>query len=204
METSFQKKFRSEETSMTRKTNKIQVFGLPSSGTNFIEWTLNNNFVDINYQNLYTTQGALLYRSTNPNYSLSSGTHSRPISVKHDFPTLDYSPFAIIIYKTYSVWQDSFMKRKIDVPAFFVERSLYDEYLQKAFELPSEKTIIIEHYWAVKNYFILLDMIADKFNVKKIQNPRQPVNRLAGAGANAIEIENDPFLKNFERKIGQY
>ena len=191
---------------MKRKMNKIQVFGLPSSGTNFIEWTLNNNFVDINYQNLYTTWGAILDKSSDPDCFLSSGTYSRSIAVKHGFPTLDYSPFAIIIYKKYETWKDSFMKRKIDVPPFFLLKSHYDEYLHRANMLPAEKTIIIEHCVAVKDYFTLLNRIAGNFNVKKIHNPRQPYNRLGGGGALATEMQNDPFLRNFERvrNIGEY
>tara|TARA_Y100001972_G_C7645185_1_gene324196 strand:+ start:397 stop:870 length:474 start_codon:yes stop_codon:yes gene_type:complete len=145
--------------------NDIQVFGLPRSGTNFIEWSLKNNFKNIFYNNLYMD-----YKN-------------KQISVKHYFPSFIYSDYVIIIYKEYNPWLIS-MKKDGKHPSEWPE---YEQFLKVANSLPKDKTIIIEHTWAVENYFQLLDLISEKFNFELIDNPTQPKYRLNKLGAKASQ-----------------
>ena len=107
--------------------NKVQVFGLPRSGTNFIEWTLQNNF-NITYNNLYdvcNTVGLNEFGQRN--------------ALKHNYPILDRCDFAIVIYKTFEQWQKSMAKDKRGL----CERSTYDKYLEIANNLPKDRVLVI-------------------------------------------------------------
>ena len=143
--------------------NFVQVFGLPRSGTNFIEWTLNNNFIGVDYKNIYVN------------------TPTRRIPVKHTLPNLNYSDFIIVIYKDKTNWEESMRK---DSKAL-KEWPNYDTFLKVASELPRDKTIIVEHKWAYENYFLLLNKIVEKTGLTLINNPIQPKGYFNKGGAKA-------------------
>lgn len=156
-----------------KRRNKIQVYGLPRSGTNFIEWTLNNNFIDISYINLYKTCDSGIKE------------HGRDIALKHCLPSLNYSDHAIVIYKSYDQWVES-MKRDNRGKS---TRKIYDDYLQAAKNLPDDKCIIISHQEACDNYIELVEKIAKLFNVTPKDKIIQPTHRMNKAGANAKQTK---------------
>ncbi len=145
--------------------NDVQVFGLPRSGTNFIEWSLQNNFKNLSYKNIYTN------------------FNNNQISVKHDLPSFTYSNYVIVIYKEYNLWIAS-MKKDNKNPSNFPE---YKKFLQTSNDLPKNKTIIVEHTWAVKNYFKMLDLISKKFNFELIDNLIQPKYKLNKGGSHSSQ-----------------
>lgn len=159
--------------------NDIQVFGLPRSGTNFVEWTLMNNFEEIQYSNIYAicnVYGIEMYRT----------------AVKHNLPCFKYSDKIIVIYKDYDKWIDSFRRdnrkfiRKAD------PKQIWKKYYDHALALPEEKTIIVNHTWAVKNYNEFLELIKKKFKFKLIENPVQPEIRTDGGGA-GCQLSGEKF-----------
>jgi hypothetical protein len=144
--------------------NKIQVFGLPRSGTNFIEYTIQNNFEGIEYHKLFDK----------PNVVGDNMNKKQRQSVKHLYPTLSYSDYVIIIYKDYVDWVKSIKKVGWDLDIS------YDEYLRYLFigySLPEERRIIINHRWAVENYEQMLNDISDKFGLDIKKDWVQPEKR---------------------------
>jgi hypothetical protein len=67
--------------------NLIQVYGLPRSGTNFVEWTLQKYFSQINYQNIFLNETDI------PKLK----KYQNKIALKHSYPNLNHSEYAIII-----------------------------------------------------------------------------------------------------------
>lgn len=143
--------------------NKIQVFGLPRSGTNWLEWTLRNNFVDADYnitpEFINDVEGSAPYWT----------------DLKHCYPTLKHSDYALVIFKEYDEWLES-IKRKGWV--LNVSQKTHQKYIDKGIKLGEDKVIVVEHKWAVKNYFQMLSEISDKFGVKLVDNPTQPTKRV--------------------------
>ena len=80
--------------------NKIQVFGLRRSGTNLVEHLILKYF-DKDYRTFCVPQTV---HKTHPQYNKIE-------SLKHTPPNLDYSEFAIIIFKPYNDWCASIEKR---------------------------------------------------------------------------------------------
>lgn len=143
--------------------NKIQVYGLPRSGTNFIEWTLRNNFVDVYYnitpEHINDVEGSAPYWT----------------DAKHCYPNLNHSEYAIVIYKEYDEWLKS-IKRMGWV--LNVSKETHQKYIETALKLDADKVIVVEHKWAVDNYYNLLDNISNKFGVKLVDNPIQPIKKV--------------------------
>lgn len=149
-----------------KKRNKIQVFGLPRSGTNFLEWTLRNNFLGLNYQDI------------NVRYSYRVEGFPAVGAVKHEFPSLSYSDFAIVIYRDADEWLAS-LKRFDFTSGSQFRREMLDEYLAVARKLPEERVLIYNHNYVVNHYFDVLEEIAGKFSVELVDDPKQPRNRIA-------------------------
>lgn len=153
--------------------NLIQVYGLPRSGTNFVEWTLVNNFVDLKYKNIYLPSGD---ENIPP---VVSSVRKGKIALKHSYPSLQYSKYAIVIYKEWDPFSISFKK--------WANRSCpidqYEKYLNIAKSLDSKRCLFIEHSLAHNNYNSFVDKISEKFKVKKNNVIKKPLNRLNKAGA---------------------
>lgn len=151
--------------------NLIQVYGLRRSGTNFIEWSLVNNFSNVNYKNVR--------KSCN----VPGSDYGSNIALKHSFPSLKHSKFAIVIFKEYEEWTKSIL-RAYD-QSKILSRKDYNTYLKKAKDLDQDRTIIIEHRDALENYVSLLNNIQDKFNITLNSNIKFPTKRLNRSGAKA-------------------
>lgn len=156
--------------------NKIQVFGLPRSGTNWIEWILKNNFVNLKYNMMHEVINDV------------EGSFPYWTEYKHNYPNLDYCSNAIVIWKPYEEWLES-IKRQGWV--FQVTKETHQKYIDRGFEL-GDKGLVIEHGWAMNNYDELLNTISSKFDVKLIDNPIQPTKRIDMAGF----ISDEDYIKN--------
>ena len=136
--------------------NKVQIFGLQRSGTNFMEWSLLNNFKDVDYKNFYLPSKIPGYIRFNENQVL-----------KHHYPTLEYSDYAFVVYKDWKDWTESMIRyRKRD----FIKRDIYNEYLKIARALPSDKTLVYEHSYIMKNYKKVLKEMSEKFDLELVDN----------------------------------
>ena len=157
--------------------NLIQVFGLPRSGTNFMEWTLNNNFTDVNYVNIYTkcdTQGLREF--------------GKICALKHSYPNFNYSNYVLVIYKTYDEWVKSTKKDGRGSAS----QEIYDEYLKIANTLPKDKCLLVSFKDAYNNYESLVNIIGELINVKPKEIITKPTGRLTRGGAGAGET-NEKF-----------
>lgn len=161
--------------------NIIQVFGLPRSGTNFMEWTLNNNFSSVNYINIYVnkcdTKGLKEYGKWN--------------ALKHSYPNLNYSDYALVIYKSFDEWVKSMKKDRSrrGKPS----EETYNEYLRIANELPKDKCIIVSFDYAYTNYEDLVKQIGTLIQIEPNEKIIQPSGRLNRGGAGAEET-NEKFI----------
>lgn len=153
--------------------NLVQVYGLPRSGTNFMEWTLKNNFSGIDYKNLYSTTGLI-----------SKPIKSGKYSLKHTYPNLIHSKFAIVIYKEYNEWCKSFKKA---YPDNHPDKKIYDTFLRKARELPREKVIVIEFRNAYRNYEEFIYRLSKMIGIEPNKKIKKPKNKLDRGGANTKE-----------------
>jgi len=143
--------------------NNIQVFGLPHSGTNFVEWSLRNNFIGLDYKVI-------------PSVNNVDGSYPKDTLLKHNYPTLKYSNYAILIYKPFDEWQKSLKKHGW---SFGVTQYGYQKYIDSAKAL-GDNCYIIDWKWCCNNYLEFLSNIKDKFGVKLIDNPTQPMHRMNG------------------------
>ena len=153
--------------------NKIQVFGLPRSGTNFIEWTLRNNF-GMDVSPMHEIQNDV------------EGSFPYWTDFKHGYPTLSHSQFAVVIWKDYDEWKES-IKRQGWV--YQVSKETHQKYIDKGIEL-GENCIVVNHRWAVENYNELLNTISSKFGVKLVDNPIQPNKRIDMIG----QLTNEDYV----------
>lgn len=159
--------------------NKIQVYGLPRSGTNFLEWSLVNNFKNLEYKNYYSKPDIKEIPRTK-------------VAIKHNFPNLHDSQFCIVIYKDWPIFQDSYKKwAKKDL-----NKKTYDLYISKAKKLDHKRVLIFNHSWLCKNYVLGMKMISKKFEVELNEVIKQPLNVLDKAGASSKQQKNKFILKN--------
>jgi len=160
--------------------NTVQVFGLPRAGTNFVEWCIVNYFNDVKYKNIYkpcNVRGLKRYRHQTEAY-------------KHSYPSLDESDFAIVIYKERKKWIESYKrayKHKLD-------ESIWEEYLERANALDSDRTYIVEHAHMYYNLEEVLSEISEKFDLELTPGKHTPPDhRLNRGGANATPGKSDKF-----------
>ena len=162
--------------------NLIQVFGLPRSGTNFVEWSLKHNFIDVPYKNIYVNGNVKGLRE-----------YGKTVALKHNYPSLDYSDFIIVIYKEYEAWKMSMSiglhDGKSRGPA---TKEVYDSYLDSANNLPKDKVMVISYKDLYENYSEYMVKISNKFGVELAKEIKKPKNKLDGGGANVKETEK-PF-----------
>lgn len=143
---------------------KLGVFGLPRSGTNFIEWTLKNNFTELEVEERNFT-----YNDVFPFIP-------KIIHTKHNHPTLSGLDGCIVIYKPFIQWIESLERFKSKMVLPYTLQS-WESYLEKSKQLDKDKTMIVEHEWCVKNYDTLLFNISSKFGVKIKEGWEKPLFR---------------------------
>lgn len=156
--------------------NKVQVFGLPKSGTNFIEWSLNKYF-DIDYVNVYkkcNVEGLDEY--------------NKKVALKHSYPSLEYSDYCIIIFKN----QQScgiIVIRKEKINNF---EKVYKNYISHADKLDKNNSIILYHREVYNDYKNTMEMISNKFNIELVaEDIKVPNKRLNKGGANTREANRE-------------
>ena len=79
--------------------NDIQVYGLPRSGTNLLEWSIVNYFEGVVYKNKYKVcdvEGLVKYGEN--------------IAAKHSYPSFEFSDKVVVIYKEFHKWEKSYKK----------------------------------------------------------------------------------------------
>lgn len=157
--------------------NTIQVYGLPRSGTNFLEWSLVEYFEDLHYENKYEkcdVKGIVNY--------------TKPTALKHCHPNLKHSDFVIVIYKEYDKWVKSYKKWS----GKKAEKSVWETYLKKANEIDEKFCMIISHDTLYNKYENTLNDVSNKFNLKMIKDKKilKPTGIMNRGGANASPIKN--------------
>ena len=160
--------------------NKIQVFGLPRSGTNFLEWSLMNNFKDFKYfiGNTYTdVEGLFFYKQ------------EILTSIKHTYPNLNNCEFALVIFNDYEDWYQSMFRLGWHRGE---EKETYDKYLKTAESLDPERTIILNHKWCTQNYKECMELISKKTNVELNEEIKIPEFR--------FHMSNNPTEEKYQLK----
>ena len=168
--------------------NKIQVFGLQCSGTNFVEWSLLNNFEGLDYQwNLSSVgdvKGDIYY--------------GKPQSLKHCYPNLEQCDVALIIERNFDSWDESVKKN-------FKECSYTKEDWDKYYDLVYREGWMAPHFlhfgyeWIVENYEEFLKAIEGRmrgwnYDVELKSNWHQPKMRLKRDGGRTLS--SIPFEYN--------
>lgn len=160
------------------KNNIVQVYGLQKSGTNFIEWTLRNNFPDLEYDGLLWGLG-----------EVPGDEKYRQIqSLKHLLPKRDKGK-ALIIRRNFDDWYYSIKKH---FPNCYYNRHVYDFYYDTPYreDWHTDEYMIIDHSWAVQNYEALLERIRIlSGGVAPIENWKQPLKRLKTDGGKTLSKE---------------
>jgi len=142
---------------------QIQIFGLQRSGTNFLHWTLNNNFI---------LDEKIDYSLSNDNVKgniKGMARYNQPQSIKHLYPTFEYSNYIIGIYKNFDNWFNSAKKSKhlVDIN---MAKDIHKSWLDKFDSLPNQKKILLNYEEFVNKYETKIMEISNKFNLK-INNP---------------------------------
>lgn len=168
-----------------KKMNRVQVFGMQRSGTNFIEWTLRNNFVGLEYDGSVSNIG-------NVKGDMRFGMQQ---SLKHCLPDCTTSELSILIQRDYEEWDKS-VKNKFKSCQYTKET--YDYYYDTPYrEKWDENTYLhINHRWAVLNYYELLEQIANRLNLTIKENWKQPTKRLHyDSGRTLLDIDYNINVK---------
>jgi len=154
--------------------NTVQIYGLPRSGTNFLEWTLKEYFKDIKYENFYEKCDVEKLNIFN-----------KTVAIKHTYPSFKFSDKIIVIYKDFNKWNKSY--RKWSNKDGIME--IWENYLNKSKELNSENCIIISHDELYRNYKNSINLFSKKFNLEV--NEKEillPKNRFNKGGSKAKPI----------------
>jgi hypothetical protein len=159
--------------------NTIQVFGLPRSGTNFLEWSIVEYFDDIIYENKYQicdVEGLNKY--------------DRLIALKHSYPSLDNSNYVIVIYKDFEKWSKSYKKWSKKLP----KKEIWEKYLKKSNEIDVKRCLLISHDELFSNYKEILIKISRKFNLQLKNKPIiKPEGYFNKEGAKSQPIKNKKY-----------
>jgi len=163
-------------------TNHIQVFGLHRSGTNFLEWSLQNNFVDLNYIR-YTEYDRLIkgdYKGLTK--------YNEYNSLKHTTPNLKHSPYIIAIYKPLNEWLTSITKSNHLVNKKEAIESYY-KWKDDINKVPNGYKILTSHKVWVEDYYNLMELISLKFKAKLKPDINFPNYKLG----KDINLTSQPF-----------
>lgn len=109
------------------------------------------------------------------------------------YPTLDYSTYAIVVYKKYDEWVAS-MKRY--GAKDYATREVYDNYLNAAMLLNQDNVIIARHDHIDKNYGEFIDAVSEKFGMD-IFSKLKPEYRLSRGGAKT-RFTGEPWKPNYK------
>lgn len=146
--------------------NTVQIYGLPRSGTNFLEWTLKEYFKNIKYKDFY---GKCDVKQLN--------IYNKNVAIKHCYPSFKFSDKVIVIYKDYEKWNKSY--RNWSHKNGIIE--VWENYLKKSKELDSDNCIIISHDELYCNYKNSINLFSKKFNLelneKEILLPKNRFNK---------------------------
>ena len=154
--------------------NKIQVYGMQRSGTNFLEWSLRNNFVDLEYD-------GSLHSIGNVKGDMRFGIQQ---SLKHTLPNLENGK-ALIIQRDYEEWNNSVRK---NFSACTYTLKDYNYYYQTPLRenWHQDDYILVNHKWAIQNYYTLLIAIQGRFGVRIKEDWKQPMKRLHWDGGKTL------------------
>jgi len=158
--------------------NNIQVYGLPRSGTNFMEWTLRNNFYNVDYHNIDAINEV---KGSGPHLTLK----------KHNYPILDTSEGIIVIYKEFDEWRKSLKRGGMNL---LIDREAHQNYIDRAKEFDSSKVLIVEHEWCLNHYYKLLERISIKFGLELKHDWEQPLKRMSTDGG--VTLTNEDYVSN--------
>jgi hypothetical protein len=142
----------------------IGVFGLPRSGTNFMEWSLNNNFKDIEVPKRD-------FKRNDVEPFIPKAIHT-----KHCYPNLDGIDGCVVIYKKFDEWVESLNRFKKTM-WFPYQLSSWESYIYKANLLPKDKCLILEHSSVVLNYEETMLNICSKFGCELKEDWKFPIYR---------------------------
>ena len=146
---------------------KIQVYGLLSSGTNLLEWSINKHLPSLNYINLYKTNDV---KELIPYYG-------KVIALKHSLPSLTHSDYCVVIYKTYSNWCSTRPKK-------WTSKEGHDRYIKLAQSLDKTKCLIFNYTEFCNDMNSHLNRISSMVNEPLINLPIvKPEGRMNNRGA---------------------
>lgn len=140
----------------------ITIYGLPRTGTNYLEFLVRNN-LDIEYENkLVNKENTYL-----PNYRLSD-----KVSIKHSNPNLFNNDKVIIIIKEFPNFKNSFKKWHGKTTPKLTDNEIKEMYeislndYLKYYDNNKKNMIIIFFEDLLNNETIIIKKIGEKFNIK--------------------------------------
>ena len=143
--------------------NKIQIYGLPRTGTNYVEFLIKNN-LDNNYKSMHS-------KVQKPKNVEDSYIKTSFIATKHCKPNIELGENFIIVLKESGNFISSFKKWRR-----FSENEIIDIYLRgiadyiKFFNKFESKVIIVFHEDILGNEEKFIDLVSKKFNIDKLSN----------------------------------
>jgi hypothetical protein len=164
--------------------NTLQVYGLPRSGTNFIEWSIINNFIGVKYNPMNLPIDIPELRVCK-NRTITAA--------KHTLPNLKAAPFALAIYKDYEEWIKSLEKNRMITGE---EQIAYQKFMDAANSLDPTKCLILNHKWCVENYEECLKKISEFFKIELKKEIEIPRNHFGMNGAMKEGRPFEPFNKS--------
>jgi len=145
---------------------KVRVFGLQGSGTNFVEWTVMNNFnglgLSIEKKAIRNVEGDVHYGKTQ--------------NLKHCYPINDSDFFNIIIQRDFDEWINS---NHVQSSNYTKEtyNYYYDTPIREKWD--TKDYILVNHRWCVLNYYDFLKLISQKTNCDIKEHWEQPKYKMA-------------------------
>lgn len=178
----------------------IQVYGLPRSGTNYLEYLIRNN-IDCNYTNEY--------KENSPYFEFRT-----KVALKHTKPDESYADYHVIILKKSGNFINSYVnwKKCNRNEAIETYKKAINDYL-KFYKDNINSCIIIFHEDLINNENIFIEKLKDKFNLKQKTNEiictEKRMNKSGGKGVinqeykfinhDEIEINNEYYeIKKFK------
>ena len=154
--------------------NTVQVYGLPRSGTNFVEWALINNFYHIQYANYDC-------------YDFNPIIPRKKWAIKHSLePNFYYSDNLIIIFKPIEEYLISYKKWNTNKYDENVVKSTYNSYMKyvnNLYENYKNNVLLINYNDAYNFYEKFITDINYKFKLHIKEKIIKPENRLDKGGA---------------------
>jgi hypothetical protein len=149
--------------------NEFQVFGLPKSGTNLIEYILLHYF-ELNYKNIYCEKNNTLIKSFN-----SNGKYA----IKHQFPFIDNNKIIIIYKELYleNISSNGYFDN------YLTKQQIYHEYLNYIEQFKNNANVLIIKYEELieltKKNIIKIELFIGKKS-KQYDLPKYQMNKDGG------------------------